>query len=100
MGGIYRLIRINRWNRTRDSIKKRNIRVAIRARAKCKIGEERGLACEKLQKKSWRTCHISHQHFVILSGKKQMLEHTTDANLLVRQKNRHEQMQACMTWQV
>jgi len=37
---------VNKWNRRRDSIKKRNIRIAMRGR----VGEERGLACEKLQK--------------------------------------------------
>jgi hypothetical protein len=34
-----RLIRVNKWNMTHDSIKNRNIRVAIRVRAKCKIGK-------------------------------------------------------------
>ena len=38
-------IMVNKWNRTRDSIKNRNIRIAMRGR----VGEERGLACEKLQ---------------------------------------------------
>jgi hypothetical protein len=41
---------VNKWNRTRDSINKRNLCIAERGREKCKIGEERGLACEKLQK--------------------------------------------------
>ena len=38
-----------------------------------------------------RTRRISHHHFGILSGKKQMLEHATYAILLLRIKNRHEQ---------
>ena len=46
----YRIIMVNKWNRTRDSIKNRNRRKAIRERAKYKIGEEGGVACEKLQK--------------------------------------------------
>ena len=41
---------VNKWNRTRDSIKKRNIRIAVRGRTKYKIGEEGELACERLQK--------------------------------------------------
>ena len=72
---------VNKWNRTRDSIKNRNIRIAVRGRAKCKIGEGGGLACEKLQKNCRRTHRNSQHHFVILSGKKQMLEHTSGAIL-------------------
>ncbi len=56
-----------------------------------KIGEGGGLACEKLQRNCRRTHRISQHHFEILSGKKQMLEHTSDANLLLRQKNRHDE---------
>ena len=70
----------------------RNTRIAREQRDRnCKIGEGGGLACEKLEKNSRRTHRISQHHFVILSGKKQMLEHTSDAILLLRQKNRHAQ---------
>ena len=45
-----------------------------------------------LVKSCRRTCRISQHHFVILSGKKQMLEHTTYAILLLRiKKIQHDQ---------
>ena len=70
----------------------RNIGIAIDQRdGNCKIGEGGGLACEKLEKNNRRTHRISQHHFEILSGKKQMLEHTSDAILLLRQKNRHDE---------
>ena len=70
----------------------RNIGIAIDQRDRnCKIGEGGGLACEKLEKNSRRTRRISQHHFEILSGKKQKLEHTSDAILLLRQKNRHDE---------
>ena len=77
----------------------RNIGIAIDQRDRnCKIGEGGGLACEKLEKNSRRTHRISQHHFVILSGKKQMLKHTTDANLTTMAEE-----SACadvgMTWQ-
>ena len=55
----------------------RDIKIAGEQRDRnCKIGEGGGLACEKLEKNSRRIRRISQHHFVILSGKKQMLEHT------------------------
>jgi hypothetical protein len=50
MNDTYRIIMVNKWNRTRGSIMKRSICLAVRGRAKCKIGEEGGLASGKLQK--------------------------------------------------
>ena len=70
----------------------RNIGIAIEQRDRnCKIGEGGGLACEKLEKNSRRTRRISQHHFVILSGKKQILEHTQRMQFLqLRIKNRHD----------
>ena len=71
----------------------RNIWIAGDQRDRnCKIGEEVGSPVKRCRRTCRRTRRISHHHFLILSGKKQMLEHTQQMqNLLLRQKNRHAQ---------
>jgi hypothetical protein len=79
---------VNKWNMTHDSIKNRNIRIAVRGRAKYKIGEEGELACEKLQKNlSYLT--TPHRDPIRKEAKhynKQRMHH-----LIIWQKNRHAQ---------
>ncbi len=65
----------------------RNIRIAVRGRENVKYVKREGSPVKDCR----RTCRISHHHFVILSGKKQILKQTTDAILLLRIKNRHDE---------
>ena len=64
----------------------------MRGRAKCKIGEERGLACEKLQKNlSENSSYLTSPLRDPIREEANAGTHTTDAILLLRQKNRHDE---------
>jgi hypothetical protein len=60
-----------------------------------------GRAClSRLSKNTRRTYRCSQHHEASYPRRSKSLQQTTDAHLLLRQKNQHDHVNACMSWQL